>query len=117
MIRLRRNRVIAIIFIVVSVVVIGSLLIINIRPYLSVSQIVTNSSVYNHQEVQVIGVVQDYTGQNFSLSENTQSLFVDAKDTSIPAELMNGIKIVVTGIFTSSPTMELKAIQILVQCS
>ena len=117
MIILKRNKLIAIIFIAISVVVIGSLLFINIRPYLGVTQIVSNSSAYNNKEVQVIGVVQDFSGQNFSLSESNHNLFVDAKDTTIPTELMNGIKIVVTGIFTSSPVMELKAIQILVQCS
>lgn len=117
MINLKRNKLIAIISIIISVIVIGSLLIINIRPYLSVSQIVSNSSVYNNQEVQVIGVVQDFSGHNFSLSEDTHYLFVNANDTTIPTELKNGIKIVVTGIFTSSPILQLKAIQILVQCS
>jgi cytochrome c-type biogenesis protein CcmE len=112
----KRNKLIAIIGIAISVIVIGTLLVINIRPYLGVTQIISGSSSYDNQEVQVIGIVQDFNGENFSLTENTYSLSVDAKGTAIPPELQNGIKIVVTGIFSSSP-MVLIANQILVQCS
>ncbi|MEJ2293611.1 MAG: cytochrome c maturation protein CcmE [Candidatus Lokiarchaeota archaeon] len=113
---MKRNKLIAIICIVISVLVIGTLLIVNIRPYLGVTQIISSSSTYDNQEVQVIGIVQNFNGENFSLTENSYSLFVDAKATTIPPDLQNGIKIVVTGIF-SSFHMALTATQILVQCS
>jgi len=112
---LKRSKIIAILGIILSLGTIFIILSLNIRPYLSVTQVLTDPSRYDNQEIQIIGTVQGFSGENFNLTENDASIFILTADISIPSELRNGVKVVVMGIFDSS--LILAAIQILTQCS
>jgi len=112
---LKRSKIIAIVGIVLSLGLIITLVLLNVRPYLKVSQVVANSSKYDNQEIQVIGIVQDFSGGNFNLTENNDKIMIDVTYVSIPSELINGLQIVVAGQFNSS--LVLVASQILTQCS
>ena len=112
---MKKSKIIAILGIIVSISVISVLLIQNIRPYLSVSQITGDPTRYENQDIQVIGIVQGYSGGNFSLIEDENSILIDVSDISIPSTLENDMKVVVLGTMESS--LILKAIQIIIQCS
>lgn len=112
---LKKSKIIAIVGIVVSVSIIIALVIIYSRPYLQVSQVVSNPSEYHNKEIQVIGIVQGYSNGNFNLTENEHSILVDINQITPPSNLKNDIKVVVTGVFNSS--LILVASQILTQCS
>ncbi len=112
---MHKSKLIAIGGIVVSIIVIVSLISINSRPYLQVSQVVSSPSQYNNKQVQVIGIVQGFSGGNFNLTENEHSVLIDMTGVSIPDELDNGIQVVVTGVFDSS--LIIVATQLLTQCS
>lgn len=112
---MHKAKIIAIVGIVVSIIVIVSLISINSRPYLQVSQVASSPSQYHNREIQVIGIVQGFSGGDFNLTESEYSLLVDMSGISIPTDLANGIKVVVTGIFDSS--LFIVASQVLTQCS
>ena len=112
---MKRSKLIAIGGIVISIIVIVVLLTVNSRPYLQVSQVVSSPSQYNNKEIQVIGITQGFSGGNFNLTENENSILVDMSGVSIPTDLDNGVKVVVTGIFNSS--LVILATQVLTQCS
>jgi len=112
---MKKSKIIAIIGIVASISVIIVLLSISSRPYLNVSQVSSNPSRYNNREIQVIGIVEGFSGGNFNLTENDYSILIDLNGLPVPNDLDNGIKVVVTGIFNSS--LILVASQILTQCS
>ncbi len=107
--------------IIASVILIGSLAVIlflafqNVRPYVGVNEVITNPGKYDQHEIQVIGVVKDFTGGNFNLTDNTVYLIVDVAGASIPDNFTNGLEIVVTGIF-ETPKL-LHASLIIMQCS
>lgn len=113
--RFKKSGIIAVVGVIVSLIVIITLLSINVRPYLSVSQVVANPSQYDNQEIQVIGIVQGFSGANFNLTESGNSILIDTTSVNIPDELTNGTQVVVTGIFHSS--LLLTASLILTQCS
>lgn len=115
MFNLKKIKIIAILAIIFSLSLIIVLVSINIRPYLKVSQVVANPTSYDHLEIQVIGIVQDFSGGNFNLTENTDKILIDVSQTTIPSELNNGLEVVVMGQF--SATLILLATQILTQCS
>ena len=112
---MKKSKIIAIGGIVVSIIVIVLLLTINSRPYLQVSQVVSNPSQYHNKEIQVIGITQGFSGGNFNLTENENTILIDMSGVSIPNDLENGVKVVVTGIFNSS--LSILATQVLTQCS
>lgn len=112
---MKKSKIIAIIGIVASISIIIVLLSISSRPYLNVSQVTSNPSKYNNREIQVIGIVEGFSGGNFNLTENDYSILIDLNGLPVPSDLDNGIKVVVTGIFNSS--LILVASQILTQCS
>lgn len=112
---MKKSKIIAIIGIVASISIIIVLLSISSRPYLNVSQVTSNPSRYNNREIQVIGIVEGFSGGNFNLTENDYSILIDLNGLPVPSDLDNGIKVVVTGIFNSS--LILVASQILTQCS
>ena len=114
--KLKKTKIIAIIGIILSIIVIISLLSVNSRPYLKVSQVSSKPSKYDNKEIQVIGIVLDFSGENFSLTENEYSIFVDINDLDVPNEFENGVQVVITGIF-NAPASILTASQILTQCS
>ncbi|HEC37435.1 MAG TPA: hypothetical protein ENI29_04305 [bacterium] len=113
--RLKKTKIIAVVAIVASIVIIISLLSVNARPYLKVSQVTANPSRYNNKEIQVIGVVQDFSGGDFNLTEGEDAILVYTSGITVPNELVNGIEVVIKGIFNSS--LILTATQILLQCS
>jgi len=113
---LKKTKIIAIVGIVASIVIIIAMVTANARPYLKVSQVTSNPSGYNNREVQVIGIVQGFSGGDFNLIEGEDSILIDTSTLStIPSELENGIEVVITGIFSSD--LSLAASQILTQCS
>lgn len=112
---MKKAKIIAIIAIIFSLVLIIILVVINIRPYLRVSQVVSNSTEYDNLEIQVIGIVEGFSGGNFNLTENNDKILIDVSQITVPSELKNGIEIVVAGQFNI--TLILKASQILIQCS
>ncbi|MFX1355986.1 MAG: cytochrome c maturation protein CcmE [Promethearchaeota archaeon] len=112
---MKKTKIIAILAVILSLSLIIILIFINIRPYLKVSQVVSNPTKYDNREIQVIGIVQDFSGGNFNLTENTDRILIDVSEITIPSELENGLQIVVMGRFNA--TLILEAIQILTQCS
>ncbi|MFW9952486.1 MAG: cytochrome c maturation protein CcmE [Candidatus Thorarchaeota archaeon] len=112
---MKKTKIIAIIAIIFSLSLIITLIVINVRPYLRVSQVVSNPTEYDNLEIQVIGFVEGFSGGNFNLTENGNKILVDISQITVPSELKNGIEIVVVGQFNIS--LILKASQILIQCS
>jgi cytochrome c-type biogenesis protein CcmE len=112
---MKKSKIFAVLGIVTSIVIIVSLITVNSRPYLQVSQVALNPSKYDNKEIQVIGIVEGFFGGSFNLTENDYSITIDIDDISAPNDLENGLKIVVTGTFSS--TLTLSARQILTQCS
>lgn len=112
---LKKSKIIAIVGIVASISIIIAMVSIYSRPYLQVSQVVSNPSKYHNREIQVIGIVQGFTNGNFNLTENEHSILVDINGITAPSDLKNDIKVVVLGVFNSS--LILVASQILTQCS
>jgi len=114
--KVKKTKIIAIVGIIVSIIIIISLLSVNSRPYLKVSQVISKPSKYHNKEIQVIGVVQGFSGLNFSLTEDEHSIFVDINGLSVPNEFEDGVQVVITGMF-NSPRSILTASQIITQCS
>ena len=112
---MKKSKVIALIILIVSVVAIGFLLFFSTRPYLRVSQVLENPSYYNNQEIEVIGIVEDYNGGDFNLTEGDNKIAINTSDVSIPGDFSNGIEVVVRGVFIHSSI--LNAIQKITQCS
>ncbi|MFX1496276.1 MAG: cytochrome c maturation protein CcmE [Promethearchaeota archaeon] len=112
---MKKTKIVAILAIIFSLTLIVVLVSINIRPYLKVSQVVSNPTSYDNLEIQVIGIVQDFSGGNFNLTENTDKILIDVSQTTIPSELNNGLQVVVMGQFSAA--LILIATQILTQCS
>ena len=112
---MKKSKLIAIGGIVVSIIVIISLISINSREYLNVSQVVSSPSQYHNKNIQVIGIVQGFSSGDFNLTENVHSLFINMSGIPIPNDLDNSIKVVVNGIFDSS--LVIVATQVLTQCS
>lgn len=115
---MKKTKIIAIVGIIASIVIIIAMVSVNARPYVRVSQVTSNPSAYDNREIQVIGIVQGYSGGDFNLADSTnlaESIIIDISLLdSIPIELENGFEIVITGIFNSGTLI---ASQILVQCS
>lgn len=112
---MKKSKVIAIITLIISFITIGFLLILNTRPYLTVAQVLENPSSYNNQEIEVIGIVQDYISGDFNLTEGSYKIPINTSEVTIPDDFSNGIEVVVRGIFIQSSV--LNAIQIITQCS
>ncbi|MHA1986440.1 MAG: cytochrome c maturation protein CcmE domain-containing protein [Promethearchaeota archaeon] len=112
---MKKSKLIAIGGIITSIIVIIALIAINNRPYLQVSQVVSSPSQYHNRQIQVIGIAQGFSGGNFNLTENANSILIDMSGIPIPNDLDNDIKVVVTGIFNSS--LIIVATQVLTQCS
>jgi len=112
---MKKSKLIAIGGIVVSIIVIISLISVNARAYLTVSQVASSPSQYHNNNIQVIGIVQGFSGGDFNLTENEHSIFINMSGIPIPNDLENGIKVVVNGIFDSS--LVIVATQIFTQCS
>jgi hypothetical protein len=90
---MQKSKLIAIGGIIVSVIVIISLISINSRPYLQVSQVISSPSQYNNREIQVIGITQGFSGGDFNLTENEYSILIDMSRIPIPNDLDNDIKV------------------------
>jgi cytochrome c-type biogenesis protein CcmE len=112
---MKKTKLIALGGVITSVVVISLFLTINLRPYLSVSQVYEDPLGFEARTIQVIGNVEGYDGDGFYLTENNQSIYIDASQIDIPHDVENGIEVVVEGLFHS--VSNLTAHQILTQCS
>ncbi len=112
---MKRSRIIAGLGIIGAISIITVILIFNFRPYLQISQVLEDPSRYHNQEIQVIGIVEGYSGGNFNLTQGNDKIFIDVSDITVPADVENGIQIVVMGWFNN--LLYLNATQILVQCS
>jgi cytochrome c-type biogenesis protein CcmE len=71
---------------------------------------------YDNSEIQVKGVVENYTNNSFYLSEGLDRITVELGNLTIPAEFEDGIDVVITGNYRSDTNM-LTATQIITQCS
>lgn len=112
---MKKSKVIAIVILIISFIAIGFLLILNTRPYLTVAQVLENPSSYNNQEIEVIGIVQDYISGDFNITEGSYKIPINTSEVTIPDDFSNGIEVVVRGIFIQSSV--LNAIIIITQCS
>lgn len=112
---MKKSRIIAISGIIGAITLITVILIFNFRPYLQISQVFDDSTRYNNQEIQVIGTVEGYSGGNFNLTQGNDKILIDVSGITVPDDIVNGIEIVVMGLFNS--LLFLNATQILVQCS
>ena len=112
---MKRSRIIAGLGIIGAVSIITVILIFNFRPYLQISQVLEDPSRYHNQEIQVIGIVDGYSGGNFNLTQGNDIILIDVSGISIPDDVENGIQVVVMGLFNN--LLYLNATQILVQCS
>jgi len=112
---MKKSRIIAILGIVGAVTIITVILIFNFRPYLQISQVLENPAEYNNREIQVFGTVEGYSGGNFNLTQGNDKILIDVSDITVPDDVVNGIQVVVMGLFNS--LLFLNASQILVQCS
>ena len=101
-----------------SLVLILLILSINTRPYLTVSQVTKDPTLYDNQEIQVKGIVDGYDddGGDFKLEEDSDYIKVKADDIDVPNDVEDGMEIVVTGIYDASSN-SLTATEILTQCS
>ena len=115
MIKMKKSKFIAMLGVVGSLAVILIILTINMQPYLTVSQVVEDPEQYDGQEIQVKGIVKNYDGGNFNLTEDGKKIEVKVDDVNIPDDLENGIEVVVTGKFDAKK--EIVATEILTQCS
>ncbi len=112
---MKRSKIIAAVVMFGALAIILILAVQNVRPYVGVNEVITDPGKYDQQEIQVLGVVRDFSGSNFNLTDNTIYLIVDVSGASIPDNLTNGLEIVVKGVF-DAPKL-LRATLILLQCS
>jgi len=112
---MKKSRIIAISGIIGAITIITVILIFNFRPYLQISQVLEDPTRYNNQEIQVIGTVEGYSGGNFNLTQGSDKILIDVSGITVPDDVVNGIEVVVMGLFNS--LLFLNATQILVQCS
>ncbi len=113
---MKKSKVIAMLGVVGSLAIILIILTINMQPYLTVSQVVEDPEIYDGQEIQVKGIVKNYDGGDFNLTEDGKKIEVKVDDLeNIPEDLENGIEVVVTGKFNAKKVIE--ATEILTQCS
>lgn len=112
---MKKSRIIAISGIIGAITIITVILIFNFRPYLQISQVLDDPTRYHNQEIQVIGTVEGYSGGNFNLTQGNDKILIDVSSITVPDDVVNGIEVVVMGLFNS--LLYLNATQILVQCS
>jgi len=112
---MKRSRIYAILGIIGAITIITVILIFNFRPYLQISQVLDDPTRYHNQEIQVIGTVEGYSGGNFNLTQGSDKILIDVSVITVPDDVVNGIEVVVMGLFNS--LLFLNATQILVQCS
>jgi cytochrome c-type biogenesis protein CcmE len=112
---MKKSRLIAISGILGAIALITVILIFNFRPYLQISQVLDDPTRYHNQEIQVIGRVEGYSGGNFNLTQGNDKILIDVSGITVPDDVVNGIEVVVMGLFNS--LLFLNATQILVQCS
>jgi cytochrome c-type biogenesis protein CcmE len=112
---MKKSRIIAGLGIIGAISIISIVLILNFRPYLQISQVLEDPSRYNNQEIQVIGIVEGYSGGNFNLTQGNDKILIDVSTITVPDDVEDGLQIVVMGWFNN--LLHLNATQILVQCS
>ena len=115
MLNVKKSHIIASLGIIGAVSIITVILIFNFRPYLQISQVLEDPSRYHNQEIQVIGVVEGYSGGNFNLTQGNNKIYIDVSGITVPDDVEDGIQVVVMGWFHQ--LLYLNATQILVQCS
>lgn len=82
---------------------------------MQVSDVLANPPKYDGKNIQVIGIVAGFSGGNFNLTEGDDAIIIDTSIVVIPAGLVDGMEVVVEGLFNSS--LILTANEILTQCS
>lgn len=112
---MKKSKLIAAGIIVVSAILIIVLLTMNSRPYLTVLQVAENPTEFQDQEIEVMGIVMDFAGGDFNLTEGEFKIVIQISGVTIPIDVENGIQVVVKGVIRLNLTLE--ANQILTQCS
>ena len=112
---MKKTKIIALAGVIGAIIGIFVIITLNTRPYMTVSQVLANPSKHYNQEIQVIGIVDGFSGGDFNLTEGAASILIDTSGVTIPPGLNDTMEVVVTGIFNSS--LILKATQILTPCS
>jgi len=113
---MEKSKKLAMIGLIGSMILILFILSINTRPYLSVSQVRENPTIYDNQEIQVKGIVDDFDGDDFKLTEGGDRIKVKVDDVDVPDDLDEDMEVVVTGKYDASSN-SLAATEILTQCS
>ncbi len=115
---MKKSKMYAMFGVIGSLALILLILSINVRPYLTVSQVTKDPSLYDNQEIEVKGIVDSYDddGGNFRLEEDSDDILVKTNDIDIPNDVEDGMEVVVTGIYDASSNT-LTATEILTQCS
>ena len=112
---MKKSRIIAGLGIIGAISIITVVLVLNFRPYLQITQVLEDPSRYHNQEIQVIGIVEGYSGGNFNLTQGNDKILIDVSTLTVPDDVVDGIQIVVMGWLNS--LLHINATQILVQCS
>ena len=112
---MKKSRIGAGLGIIGAISIITVVLILNFRPYLQISQVFEDPSRYHNQEIQVIGIVEGYSGGNLNLTQGDNKIFIDVSDITVPDDVEDGIQVVIMGWFNQ--LLYVNATQILVQCS
>jgi len=113
----KKSKIIATAGVVGALIVIVTMAVFSVRPYLNVSQVIQNAGSYNGKQIEVIGTVQSFNNStSFALIDGANTIAVNTGSTTIPTGFQNSIRVVVIGIFFASSTT-IDATQILTQCS
>ena len=112
---MKKSKIIAAGVLIGSFIAIIVLLTFSSRPYLTVAQVAEDPTLFNEREIEVIGIVMDYSGGDFNLTEGTDRIVIQVSAITVPDDVVNGTQVVVKGIL--KPNLILVANQILTQCS
>lgn len=112
---LKSKKIIGLGLVIASVIGLMVIVAFNTRPFLTVSQVVTNAHYYDNQEIQVSGVVEDLIGNDFFITEGASRIKVIPFNIIIPDEVYNGSEVVVQGEFNASD-ISMRVYEILTYC-
>ncbi|UCC21401.1 MAG: cytochrome c maturation protein CcmE [Promethearchaeota archaeon] len=112
---LKSKKILGLIIVLASIIGLIIILAFNTRPFLTVSQVVNNAQLYDNQEIQVSGIVEELIGNEFYIAEGSDRIRVIPDNIIIPNDVYNGSEVVVQGEFNAS-NISMKVYEILTYC-